>query len=116
MGHEPQGEALRVALGALRAWQDKGAHVVSMTHHPADILVVFLLAREVGLYRPGAALPFDVVPLFETLEDLRRAPEVLARLLQNPVFLVVKEGGLEDAFQKRHRLLVLLGKAVEEGV
>ncbi|WP_298629205.1 phosphoenolpyruvate carboxylase [uncultured Thermus sp.] len=92
VGEEPRGEALRVALGALRAWRDKGAHVVSMTHHPADILAVFLLAREVGLYRPGASLPFDVVPLFETLEDLHRAPEVLARLLSNPVFLAHARG------------------------
>ncbi|UZX14945.1 phosphoenolpyruvate carboxylase [Thermus sp. PS18] len=92
VGHEPQGEALRVALGAFRAWWDKGAHVVSMTHHPGDLLAVFLLAREVGLYRPGAPLPLDVVPLFETLEDLHRAPEVLTRLLQNPVFLAHARG------------------------
>ncbi|KHG65767.1 phosphoenolpyruvate carboxylase [Thermus sp. 2.9] len=92
VGESPQGEALRVALGALRAWGDKGAHVVSMTHHPADLLAVFLLAREVGLYRPGKPLPFDVVPLFETLEDLNRAPGVLKRLLQNPVFRAHAEG------------------------
>ncbi|WP_347240693.1 phosphoenolpyruvate carboxylase [Thermus sp.] len=92
VGEEPKGEALRVALGAFRAWRDKGAHVVSMTHHPADLLSVFLLAREVGLYRPGRPLPFDVVPLFETLEDLKRAPEVLSRLLRNPVFLAHARG------------------------
>ncbi|GLV48304.1 phosphoenolpyruvate carboxylase [Thermus sp. LT1-2-5] len=92
VGAAPEGEALRVALGALRAWGDKGAHVVSMTHHPADLLAVFLLAREVGLYRPGKPLPFDVVPLFETLEDLNRAPEVLRRLLRNPVFRAHAEG------------------------
>jgi phosphoenolpyruvate carboxylase len=92
VGEEPQEEALRVALGAFKAWRDRGAHVVSMTHHPADLLSVFLLAREVGLYRPGKPLPFDVVPLFETLEDLRRAPLVLRRLLENPVFLAHARG------------------------
>jgi phosphoenolpyruvate carboxylase len=92
VGEEPREEALRVALGALRAWRDKGAHVVSMTHHPAELLSVFLLARELGLYRPGKPLPFDVVPLFETLEDLRRAPLVLRRLLENPVFLAHARG------------------------
>ncbi|WP_337843805.1 phosphoenolpyruvate carboxylase [Thermus sp.] len=92
VGQAPEGEALRVALGALRAWQDRGAHLVSMTHHPRDLLVVFLLAREVGDYRPGKPLPYDVVPLFETLEDLRRAPLVLRRLLQNPVFLAHARG------------------------
>ncbi|KGQ23102.2 phosphoenolpyruvate carboxylase [Thermus filiformis] len=97
VGYEPEGEALRVALGALRAWRDRGAHVVSMTHHPRDLLAVFLLAREVGLYRVGEGVPFDVVPLFETLEDLDRAPEVVGRLLENPVFLahVRARGGLE---------------------
>ncbi len=92
VGEEAQGEALRVALGALRAWQDRGAHVVSMTHYPRDVLSVFLLAREVGLYRPGRPLPFDVVPLFETLEDLNRAPDVLRLLLQNPVFRAHAQG------------------------
>ncbi|MGQ9692024.1 MAG: phosphoenolpyruvate carboxylase [Thermaceae bacterium] len=86
VGYEPQGEALRVALGALRAWQDRGAHVVSMTHHPRDLLAVLILAREVGLYRVGEGVPFDVVPLFETLEDLEKAPKVVERLLDNPVF------------------------------
>ncbi len=86
VGYTPQGEALRVALGALRAWGDRGAHVVSLTRGPAEILAVFLLAREVGLYRVGEGVPFDVVPLFETLADLERAPQVMARLLENPVF------------------------------
>lgn len=92
VGQAPEGEALRVALGALRAWRDRGAHVVSMAHGPRDVLLVFLLAREVGDYRPGRPLPYDVVPLFETLEDLRRAPQVLRRLLQNPIFLAHARG------------------------
>ncbi|AFV75939.1 phosphoenolpyruvate carboxylase [Thermus oshimai JL-2] len=92
VGQAPEGEALRVALGALRAWRDRGAHVVSMAHGPRDVLAVFLLAREVGDYRPGKPLPYDVAPLFETLEDLRRAPQVLRRLLQNPVFLAHARG------------------------
>jgi phosphoenolpyruvate carboxylase len=68
-----------------------------MTHHPSDLLEVVLLAREVGLYRPGRALPFDAVPLFETLGDLENSPGVVTRLLQNPVFRahVNGRGGLE---------------------
>ncbi|RDI95627.1 phosphoenolpyruvate carboxylase [Meiothermus sp. QL-1] len=97
VGYRPQGRALQTALEALRHWKARGAHVVSMTHHPSDLLEVFLLAREVGLYRPGKALPFDVVPLFETLADLERAPQVVARLLDNPIFRthVQGRGGLE---------------------
>ncbi|MCX7782023.1 MAG: phosphoenolpyruvate carboxylase, partial [Meiothermus sp.] len=97
VGYRPQTKALQTALEALRNWRARGAHVVSMTHYPSDLLEVVLLAREVGLYRPGRALPFDVVPLFETLSDLQNAPEVVARLLDNPVFMahVQGRGGLE---------------------
>ncbi|RIH83501.1 Phosphoenolpyruvate carboxylase [Meiothermus luteus] len=97
VGYRPQTKALQTALEALRSWRARGAHVVSMTHYPSDLLEVLLLAREVGLYRPGRALPFDVVPLFETLSDLQNAPEVVARLLDNPVFMahVQGRGGLE---------------------
>jgi phosphoenolpyruvate carboxylase len=97
VGYRPQARALQVALGSLSAWKSRGAQVVSMTHHASDMLEVIALAREVGLYRPGKALPFDVVPLFETLGDLESAPAVVARLLQNPVFRaqVQGQGGLE---------------------
>ncbi len=97
VGYRPQTKALQTALEAMRNWKARGAHVVSMTHHPSDLLEVMLLAREVGLYRPGRALPFDVVPLFETLGDLQNAPEVVAQLLDNPVFKahVQGRGGLE---------------------
>lgn len=97
VGYRPQTKPLQTALGALQGWKARGAHVVSMTHHASDLLEVILLAREVGLYRPGRALPFDVVPLFETLDDLQRAPEIVGQLLDNPVFKahVAGRGGLE---------------------
>ncbi|WP_299429805.1 phosphoenolpyruvate carboxylase [uncultured Meiothermus sp.] len=97
VGYRPQTKSLQTALEALRNWKSRGAHVVSMTHDGSDLLEVILLAREVGLYRPGRALPFDVVPLFETLSDLQNAPEVVAGLLDNPIFKahVQGRGGLE---------------------
>ncbi len=97
IGHQPVAPALQVALGALAVWRARGAYVISMTHAPSDLLEVMVLAREVGLYRPGAALPFDLVPLFETLADLDGAGAVVARLLGNPLFLahVRGRGGLE---------------------
>ncbi len=97
VGHQPAAKALDVALGALNAWRARGAYVISMTHAPSDLLEVMVLAREVGLYRPGAALPFDLVPLFETLADLDGAGAVVERLLGNPLFVahVRARGGLE---------------------
>ncbi len=96
-GYVPRSPALQNALGALSAWRDRGAYVVSMTRHPADLLEVFILAREVGDYQVGEGLPYDVVPLFETLADLERAPRVVAELLEHPVFSahVRARGGLE---------------------
>jgi len=92
VGYLPQSRSLQVALGALKAWKARGAYVVSMTHEAADLLEVFLLAREVGLYRPGRSLPFDVVPLFETLSDLERAPQIVQELLAFPPWVAHLQG------------------------
>lgn len=86
VGYRPRTRELAVALEALRVWRDRGAYIISGCRGPADVLEVFVLAREVGLYRPGRPLPFDVVPLFETLADLEAAPAAMERLLRNPVF------------------------------
>jgi phosphoenolpyruvate carboxylase len=64
-------------------------YVVSMTTAPEDLLRVLLLAREVGLVDLAGDAPvsrLDVVPLFETLGDLERAPDVLRALFADPVY------------------------------
>ncbi len=53
-------------------------YVISMAGHPSDVLAVILLLRDAGL-EPN--LP--IVPLFETLDDLKRAPDTLNALLSN---------------------------------
>lgn len=53
-----------------------GAYVISMAHAPSDLLAVMLLQREAGV-----RLPMRVVPLFETLDDLERAPATMQALL-----------------------------------
>lgn len=53
-----------------------GAYVVSMAARPSDVLAVAYLQ-----HRAGVTAPLPVVPLFETPDDLRRAPEVMERLL-----------------------------------
>ena len=95
--YEPKTEELRVALGTLASWRAKGAYIVSMTHHVSDILEVFVLARETGYYVPFKPLPFDVVPLFETLDDLYGSPKFIRRLLSARLFLahVQGRGGME---------------------
>jgi len=65
-----------------------GSLIVSMTRNVSDLLVVYLLAREVGLMEPhgdGDACPIPVVPLFETIDDLERSHDILDRFLAHPV-------------------------------
>lgn len=56
-----------------------GAYVISMARQASDVLAVHLLLQEAGVSEP---LP--VAPLFETLDDLSRAREVVTSLLQKP--------------------------------
>ncbi len=53
-----------------------------MTAAPSDVLEVALLLKEVGLLVPGEepTCGLNIIPLFETIEDLRRAGTVLDQL------------------------------------
>ena len=65
-----------------------GALIVSMTRNLSDLLVVYLLAREAGLLRFDSGAPIcrlPVVPLFETIDDLENAPDILDQFLSHPV-------------------------------
>ena len=56
-------------------------YVISKASSPSDILEVALLLREAGLYRPDAGhAAVNIVPLFETIDDLRASSEVMATL------------------------------------
>src|SRR5690606_20302337 len=54
-------------------------YVISMAQQPSDVLLVALLLKESGMQW---AMP--IVPLFETLDDLDRAPLVMEALWQLP--------------------------------
>ena len=62
-------------------------YIISNTQSVSDLLEVYLLLKEVGLFRPGAEPQADVFsePLFETIGDLRAAPETMARYLDLPL-------------------------------
>ncbi len=66
-------------------------HIVSKTDAASDLLEVYLLLKEVGLYRHDdpAACPIQAAPLFETIDDLRAAKPTLERLLNEPSALAV---------------------------
>jgi len=62
-------------------------YVISKCDGASDVLEVVLLLREVGLYRAGDAhLHCNVVPLFETIADLRNAAGAMDALLSIPVY------------------------------
>ena len=64
-------------------------YIMSMATGPEDLLRVLLLAREAGLVDLAADPPvsrLDVVPLFETLDDLENAPAVMRALFGDPVY------------------------------
>lgn len=65
-----------------------GSLIVSMTRNVSDLLIVYLFAREVGLMTPtdkGDACLLPVVPLFETIDDLKKSPAILHEFLCHPV-------------------------------
>jgi phosphoenolpyruvate carboxylase len=70
--------------------------IVSMARDPSDLFSVLFLARLVGLHGRRETGPFpvdlDVVPLFETIADLERAPEVMERLYRSAVYRKHLEG------------------------
>jgi phosphoenolpyruvate carboxylase len=57
-------------------------YVISKTTGVSDILETAVLLKEVGLLRPrDGALDLDIVPLFETIDDLRNCGAVMDKLL-----------------------------------
>ena len=58
-----------------------GAYVITMTRQASDIIAVQLLQKAAGVRDP-----LRIVPLFETADDLRRAPEVMARVLETDTY------------------------------
>jgi phosphoenolpyruvate carboxylase len=73
-----------------RAYSERalGSLIVSMTRNVSDLFTVFLLSREAGFSRvtpEGLVCPIPVVPLFETIVDLKAAPEILNQFLSHKV-------------------------------
>jgi len=62
-------------------------YIISKTDDVSDVLEVALLLREAGLLRPREQrLDINIVPLFETIADLRNAGRVMDRLLSLPEY------------------------------
>jgi phosphoenolpyruvate carboxylase len=74
--------------------------VISHTRGPEDVLVVLLLARLVGM--PPEHPRLDIVPLFESIDDLDHSQDILARLFGSPVYRAVLD-------HRQQRQIVMVG-------
>jgi len=75
------------------------AHIVSNTTSMSDLLEVYLLLKEVGLFTPGDPARTQVFaePLFETIADLRAAPDIMGRYLALPLIRqLVEPVGIQE--------------------
>ncbi len=61
-----------------------GAHVISMTSAPSDILTVLWLWRHTETTASVVGPP--IVPLLETIEDLQHGPSILSGMLSIPAY------------------------------
>ena len=55
--------------------------VISMCKGMSDMLEVALLLKEAGLVRPSGRCAINIVPLFETIEDLQASSGIMDRML-----------------------------------
>jgi phosphoenolpyruvate carboxylase len=96
--------AILEAAAAIRSRYGDDAivqYVISKCQSVSDLLEVGILLKEVGLLR-GEALALDIVPLFETIEDLRNAGRVMREAFVHPAYAAWVRG-------RRARQEVMLG-------
>ncbi|MPZ53028.1 MAG: phosphoenolpyruvate carboxylase [Acidimicrobiia bacterium] len=75
------------------------SYIISMTETPADVLGAAVLAREAGLIDIGAGVArIGIVPLVETIDDLRASGELLDSILSVPEYrsLVGMRGDVQE--------------------
>jgi phosphoenolpyruvate carboxylase len=94
-------DILRTAADAHRRYGKDTVpnYVISKTTSVSDILEAALLLKEVGLLQPREGrLDVNIVPLFETIEDLRNCGAVMDTLLAIPAYarLLQSRGGVQE--------------------
>ncbi|MEW6255406.1 MAG: phosphoenolpyruvate carboxylase [Pseudomonadota bacterium] len=101
------GEETRAELAIFRAAAEAHAAlgeevipncIISKTEGVSDMLEAALLLKEVGLVRADGTSAINVVPLFETIGDLRACAQVMDRLFTLPAYraLVRSRGDVQE--------------------
>lgn len=72
--------------------------IISKGESVSDLLEVAVLLKEIGLVSAKGTSAIDIVPLFETIEDLRNCAEVMACAFSTPAYrrLVASRGDIQE--------------------
>ena len=99
-------------------------YIISMTEGVSDLLEPLLLAKEFGLFEPRAAQPaggagetrhrptstLQIVPLFETIDDLRESAHVIEQLFRVPAYAHQLE-----AWERRQQIMLGYSDSNKDG-
>ena len=106
LGYSPDTEKeLRILDTAAELQQRYGVqalpnYIISNSNGVSDVLEVALLLKEVGLLQPGDRpnLAMNIIPLFETIADLRGCGEIMDALLSLPAYrrMLEDRGGIQE--------------------
>ncbi len=78
-----------------------GSYIISMTHGVSDMLEVLILAKEAGLWSLNdgeVESSINVVPLFETIEDLEVCNKLMKQIFENDLY--ARQIEARDGFQE----------------
>jgi len=72
--------------------------IISMTEGVSDLLEIAVLLKEAGLVRSDGTSRLNIVPLFETIDDLRQCAQIMDSLFSLPEYrrLVDSRGGIQE--------------------
>lgn len=104
---EPFHQEMLKSFDAIQSVQqsngEDGLHryIISNCQSAFHVLEVFQLAR-LSWNNADTALPLDIVPLFETIDDLAQAPQIMEQLYTNPVY----QAHLKS---RNHKQTIMLG-------
>jgi phosphoenolpyruvate carboxylase len=75
-------------------------HIISNCNGVSDVLELALLLKEAGLLQPGThpRLALNIIPLFETIADLRGCGAIMDELFSLPLYrhLIESRGGIQE--------------------
>ncbi len=72
--------------------------IISKAASVSDLLELAVLLKEVGLVTPDGSSALNIVPLFETIEDLQKSASIMDQLFSLPAYraLVDSLGGVQE--------------------